>query len=449
MLPIGTDLVTVVDTQCLMKKRSSESNQNDLSVLVSQGKFIFDELKHQSFSYQLVEETQVSTLEERANLDSCLIGISYNHTYKIEASFNDPDVSMQNHLSALNLPYAYDSFYDPFYGMPLIYNGREAVIAIIDTGIDYNHPDLHSRMWSNSKGYGIDARTIGTANVSYDPMDISPISHGTHVAGIAGASGNNGIGVVGVMPYYAKLMAIRVFYLQNGDYYTDSNTVANAIGFAVANGADIINLSLGRITEKSDSDPVYYNAIGEALANEVVVVAAIGNGSNGDSGNLVDGTSLSSYPAMYGEALKGMITVGSFDSQTSDWSQFSHYSSKYVEISAPGAESAGVGIYSTVTRVPFHLNKDYSRLSGTSMSTPMVSAAAGLTVGLLRNTFGRKPKAAEVERLILNSAIEDVRLANYVNQGRRLDIRRLASLIQQTYPETYGQSGSFSSMGCR
>ena len=82
------------------------------------------------------------------------------------------------------------------------------------------------------------------------------------------------------------------------------------------------------------------------------------------------------------------------------------------------------------------------------MSAPIVTGAAALVVGLLRNTFGVKPKASEVERLLTEGAIQDPGLTAYYKQGRRLDLEALIKKVHEDYPETIGNSQGFSSQGC-
>ncbi|MCB0365634.1 MAG: S8 family serine peptidase [Bdellovibrionaceae bacterium] len=447
-LPAGSQLAALVNTSCLEQKRQQGEMPPPLSVEVADGREILPGLDKQAFSFMTTTDLDVAELEAEAASDRCVVGISYNHKYDLHANYDDPGAYYQNHLASLHGPVAYDGFYHPQYGMPMNYNGREPIIAIVDTGVDYNHPDISSRMWRHQDGIGIDATTIGTALVDYNPMDNSPISHGTHVAGLAAAAGNNGVGVTGTMPFFAKIMAIRVFRKNGNNFETTSEIVSNGIRFAFLNGADVINLSLGRLTNGPDSDPFYLDAITEAVNADVVVVSAVGNATNSSPAQEVNGTSFTSLPAMYGESLAGMITVGSVDSKTNAWSSFSHYSTKYVEIGAPGAEENGTGLYSTVTPVAYHQNQLYSRLSGTSMSAPIVTGAAALVVGLLRNTFGVKPKASEVERLLTEGAIQDPGLTAYYKQGRRLDLEALIKKVHEDYPETIGNSQGFSSQGC-
>jgi hypothetical protein len=161
------------------------------------------------------------------------------------------------------------------------YTGKGVIIAVIDTGVDYNHPDLSSNIWKNAgetEGNGIDDDGNGYVDDVYgydfinkdaDPVD--DVGHGTAVAGII-AGLNNGIGVTGVA-YDARIMAVKVLGTMGG-YYDD---VASGIYYAVNNGADVINLSLssGHVYPS-----VIAEAIGDAVNKGVVVCMASGNGDN-------------------------------------------------------------------------------------------------------------------------------------------------------------------------
>ena len=213
-------------------------------------------------------------------------------------------------------------------------------IAILDTGIDQNHPDLAAKIVSN-KNY--------TTSASADDL----YGHGTHVAGIAAAITNNGVGVAGV-GYNCAIMNVKVLGDTGGGY---TSWVASGITWAADNGAKVINMSLGGGSPTS----TLQNAINYAWGKGVVVVAAAGN----------DGVSTPCYPAHYSNCI-AVAATGQSDTKAS----FSNYGT-WVDVAAPG-----VGIYSTL---PNHSNviggsgsATYGSLSGTSMATPFVAGLAGL-----------------------------------------------------------------------
>ncbi|MFC7395373.1 S8 family peptidase [Scopulibacillus cellulosilyticus] len=204
-------------------------------------------------------------------------------------------------------------------------------IAVVDTGVDYNHPDLIGKV--------IKGRDF--VDKDNDPLDEN--EHGTHVAGIAAANTNNGQGIAGLAPK-ASILAVRVLDA-SGNGTLDN--IAQGIRYAADQGAQVINLSLGGNTgSKTLQDAVNY-----AWNKGSVVVAAAGNA----------GSTLPSYPAYYSH----VIAVAATD-KNDKLASFSNRG-KWVDLAAPG-----VDIYSTVP------GGNYARLSGTSMASPVVAGIAGL-----------------------------------------------------------------------
>jgi subtilisin family serine protease len=240
------------------------------------------------------------------------------------------------------------------------YTGQGVIVAVVDTGVDFNHPELNSQIYVNPgeiAGNGIDDDhngyvddTSGWDFYSNDNYADDGNGHGTHVAGIIAAAAN-GFGVTGVAPG-AKIMPVRVL---GSDGSGSSNSVAAGIRYAVDNGADIINMSLG-----GSLSTVIQSAIQYAQQHNVLVVSAAGN----DSG------AMPTYPARLSASLSNLISVGAYNSSNVHAS-FSDLvgASGAVQVDAPG-----VAIYST------YLNGQYATLSGTSMATPEVSGLAALTL---------------------------------------------------------------------
>lgn len=225
---------------------------------------------------------------------------------------------------------------------PMSVGASTVVVAVIDTGVDYTHPDLAGAMWNASTA------TIPSANHGYDfadgDTDTYPLNseHGTHVAGIIAATGNNAIGVAGVA-YGVQVMALKVFS-DLGNHATDADIIS-AINYAVANSAHIINMSLGG---GGPENPVLTTAVANAVNAGVLVVAAAGNESR-PSTNLTyiannDITPV--WPANYASHTStrdGVISVAATD-QADRLASFSNVGASTVSVGAPG-----VNILSTVT----------------------------------------------------------------------------------------------------
>ncbi|MEA1961288.1 MAG: S8 family peptidase, partial [Bacillota bacterium] len=240
------------------------------------------------------------------------------------------------------------------------------VIAVIDTGVDYTHPDLAANIWTNTgeiPGNGMDDEGNGFiddvhgydfVNNDGDPMDDH--FHGTHVAGTIGAAGNDGKGVVGVN-WKVKIMPIK--FLSASGSGSLSGAV-KAIGYATKMGAMITNNSWG-------GGP-YAQSLKDAIVsaskqNSLFVAAAGNSGTDNDISPI--------YPSSYEVA--NVIAVAATDHNDS-LASFSCYGAESVDLAAPG-----VKIKST------YPDSKYGTISGTSMATPHVSGVAGL---LLANDPG-------------------------------------------------------------
>ena len=273
---------------------------------------------------------------------------------------------------------------------------RSVLVGVIDSGIDYTHPDLAANIWTNPgeiPGNGLDDDNNGFVddvhgwdflNNDNDPSD--DFGHGTHVAGTIGAVGDNNLGVVGVN-WRVSLLPLK--FLNSSGNGPTSAAVA-AINYATALGVDVLNNSWGGY----DFSQTLLDAIRSAETAGVLFVCAAGN--NGTSND-----NLPFYPANYD--VSNVISVAATDQYDSK-AVFSNFGPATVDLAAPG-----VDIYSTLP------GGHYGPLSGTSMAAPHVSGVAAL----IRAVAPDMP-AVEVKREILEGAVPLSTLAPYVATGGRL-----------------------------
>jgi subtilisin family serine protease len=206
------------------------------------------------------------------------------------------------------------------------------VVAVIDSGVNYNHVDLAANMWNGGAAYpnhGYDY-----VDGDNDPMDTN--GHGTHVAGIIGAEGNDGTGTTGVC-WTARIMAVRVL---NTEGAGTSAGILQGINFAVDRGAKVINMSLGG---GGTPDPAYSAAITNAQTAGVVVVVAAGNEGR-------DNETTAVYPCNFTQP--NLICVAALD-QSFALASFSNWGATSVDVGAPGTNmlSTWAGTH-TVTPEP-------------------------------------------------------------------------------------------------
>ncbi len=315
--------------------------------------------------------------------------------------------------------------------------GKDIIVAVTDTGVDYTHPDLINQMWRNEKeipGNGIDDDNNGYiddivgwdfANNDNKPYDLSMSmidilmsggnpGHGTHVSGVIGATGNNGMGIVGIAPK-VKIMALR-FITEKGQ--GTSEAAIKAIDYAVNNGAKIINASWGG--EKGDeSDDEIQKAIERAKAKGVLFIAAAGNGRVDQAAGKAVGFNNDTDPKPVLPAtfnLENMITVAAID-VNEKIGEFSNYGPKSVHLGAPG-----VNILSTVPGNRYQdtiieLGSMKVTWDGTSMATPHVVGAAALLWSTDPNMT-----ATTVKEKLLSMTVKIPSMTNKTVTGGRLDL---------------------------
>lgn len=284
---------------------------------------------------------------------------------------------------------------------------EEVVVAVIDTGVDYTHPDLAANMWVNSAeipnnnvdddGNGIKDDIHGAKFVSSpngNPMDDN--SHGSHVAGTIGAVGNNALGVVGVN-WRVKIMALK--FLSSSGSGTLSGAI-QAINYVVLMKNRGVNV---RVVNNSWGGGSYSQALHDAIARAndagIVFTAAAGNESN-------DNDQSPAYPASYD--VPNVVSVAAIDSD-GNIAGFSNYGAASVDIAAPG-----VDILSTTP------GATYATYSGTSMATPHVSGALALL-------FAADPSlsAGQAITRLYEAGVSLGTLNGVVRTGRTLNVNRM------------------------
>ena len=236
--------------------------------------------------------------------------------------------------------------------------GEGVTVAIIDTGADINHPDLKDRI--------VGVKNF-TSDDKYNQGNVTDyVGHGTSVAGIIASSGK----ITGVA-HKCNLLILKALTRSGGK----TVWVTDAINYAISQGVDIINMSLG----STNRDDNMYMAIKKAVNKNIMVVCACGN--NGDNNINTDELN---YPASYNEC----ISVGSI-SYSRKYSRFSA-SNKEVDLSTFGEGLNGRGVLST------YPNGLYKENKGTSFSAPFVSGALALLKNWFRDEFKREPSESEM-----------------------------------------------------
>lgn len=267
---------------------------------------------------------------------------------------------------------------------------KDVTIAVIDTGIDYTHPDLVDNMWADSQGYyGKDF-----VNNDNDPMDDQ--RHGTHVAGIIGGYNKNLNLPVGVMND-ASIMALKVL---NQDGFGTTTDIIEAIEYAENNGVDIINFSF--------SGPYDSQSLKDAIQNtDALFIVSAGNESN-------DNDYIPSYPSNYN--LPNLISVAATNNRD-ELAGFSNYGYNSVDVAAPGEFILSTYLYG-----------DYIFLSGTSMAAPYVSGLAGLML-----SYNNELSTEDMVDIIKGSVDKIPSFSTKLETGGRIDAKKALDLAEQYF----------------
>ncbi|MBQ4556875.1 MAG: S8 family serine peptidase [Clostridia bacterium] len=310
---------------------------------------------------ELEYHDSVYVVEDAAIIDELIksgIVVFAEPNYILEPLGNLPDdtkYSEQWSLSGINYPALYNSGYD----------GEGAVVAVIDSGLDISHPDFYG---ANISSYSKNFLGDGTHTDAYYR---DQLGHGTFVTSQIAAVADNAEGIVGVADG-AEIMVLRCVsksnsqkYIYDATYDSGSGSVSavsSAIRYAVDNGADVINISLGMTSNST----LLVEAIGYANSKGVIIVAAVGN----------SGSTKMYYPANC-ENVIGVASV----SRSGNYlvkSSFSQYNTS-VDVTAPGGSVLGIQIYPNENGIWYaNAAETYLFDSGTSYSSPIVAALAAI-----------------------------------------------------------------------
>jgi subtilisin family serine protease len=340
------------------------------------------------YIFELPKDADILSIAEVYQKDPNVEYAEPNYIAQICVTPNDPYYSQQWAHQNMQSEQAWD-----------IETGDPGVaIAIIDTGVDWGHPDLAANIWNNTdeipgngidddnNGYIDDVRGWDFVNSDGDPIDDN--GHGTHCSGIAAAETDNGVGVAGVC-WNCAIMPLKGLNMYGSG---GSSDLAIGIQYAADNDANVISMSWGSYGYSN----LIKDVMDYAYVQGVVLVGAAGN----------DNTISKFYPASY----DNVIAVSATDSNE-DKASFSNYGS-WIDVAAPG-----VSIYSTMPTYQVYLNtqygipQNYADLSGTSMSCPFVAGLAGLI--LSKTNFSQ-----EEVRTILRSTTDNISPNKYIGIGR-------------------------------
>lgn len=354
----------------IFAKELNQTNYVDNELLI---KFKNDE---EIYVLKLGQGSDISKIISGYKKDGQVEFIEPNYIYKMSAIPNDQFYNNQWYLPQVNLPQVWDTIKD----IP------EITIAILDSGVDYDHPDLVNNIWVNTKeilnngkdddynGYIDDVHGWDFVTKSSDPSpqfdtnySEAGMHHGTVVAGIAGASGNNGAGITGAA-WKVKIMPLRVL---NSLGEGNVKAVDDAVKYAIANGADVINMSFVGY----DYSSILYNSLKQAYDKGIAIVAASGNTTDGNNGTDLD--QIRMYPICYDVGKQDNIIIGvSATNETDRKADFANYGSDCVDLSAPGVKFFSTQFYDPSKTEFQSLYGGY--WSGTSLAAPIVSGSIAL-----------------------------------------------------------------------
>jgi len=364
-------------------------------------------LHHSPFELWRVDETttSVAAIAHLISADAAVAYAEPNYLYTIHRTPNDLYFA-EDLLWGLNNTGQFGGTVDADIDAPEAWDftiGGDIIVGVVDSGVDYTHPDLAANMWRNpgeipddgidndGNGYVDDVVGIDTVNNTGDPLD--DLGHGTHCAGTIAGVGNNTQGVVGVC-WRARIMALKFIA---GDGAGNAFGALACIEYAIHHGARVLNNSWGG----GPYSQALQDMIALAEASNVLFCAAAGNGGRDGIGDNNDLTP--DYPSSYPNS--NVLAVAASDFRDA-LAVFSNYGSNSVDVAAPG-----VDIISTVP------GNRYALYNGTSMATPHVCGAAALLLAL-------NPRMTHIEvKNALMAAVDKIpAFAPKMQSGGRLNV---------------------------
>lgn len=389
---VGDELVMMMDQACAAQSVNSKNSLSSSGFVTKHkpsGRLSYEAITVQLSKNQTREEILAAAYE-----NPCVIG--FTESARV-FSQGDPLLAKQMHLPAINFDRAEKFFFHPLFGIR-----SPVVVAVVDSGVQMDHPDLASRLWAGPAGeHGIDL-------VNGDSFPADDFGHGTHVSGLICAQRDNNVGIRGIMGEWSKLMAVKT---QDSTGSSDIATLINGIRWAVDHGAEIINISLS----SKGQNALLEDALAYALDHGVSVIAASGNdGEEITAANFVS-------PVAYSKDHPGLIGVGAIDYTTFNRASYSNYGPNFVSIAAPASH----GVDGLLSTYPV---SDYKLEAGTSMAAPQVAGAAALIKGFMK-TRSIAVSPQQIENLIETSAIQNGQNLSFFANGRSLNLENLSKLI--------------------
>lgn len=347
-----------VSTQDYRMFELIEALKEDKNILYAEPNYIYNLTDHEALSPALTAEDLAAMYPSQQPPDNDL------KSGKAVIVPNDPLYGQQWWIGAIQANLAWETST----------GDANQVIAVLDTGVDWQHPDLVNKIWTNpnetingsdsdGNGFADDIRGWDFINNDNNPMDDN--SHGTHVAGIAAAEANNGIGIAGVS-WGARIMPVKILQSSGSG---NAATIAQGINYAANNGATVINMSFGSYARSLAME----DALANAYATSVLVAAA---GNDGNRIGPIMGAPM--FPAALSfvlgiEATEPSGERAGWSNYDQDGAAFSGFSELFnYELKAPGT--------TLLSTIP---GGSYRSYSGTSMAAPIASG----TISILQPLF--------------------------------------------------------------